>query len=313
MWKGGKKMTNDRSTARENLPRLIPGWRALPVNPTGKAGLKGGSCRHASRIFVLGLALSLLGSCSAPGDSGLIAYWKFDEGSGSVVKDSSGNGNDGTIVPINAPEPKWGTGTFAGSISLSGADDNYVRIAASKSLNSLKKQITVVAHIYPRTLWSPGSSSTGYIAVVQRQWREAVHPDLFYLGYGPKNDVLHYKWHLGLTGAEIQIYELPPGQDKPAVGEWVHLVGTYDGETGKALLYVNGKRIGKHTHAGEIRLDQESLDRPLAIGAEINGPDTNDASGEFDGYVDEVRIYDRVLSDEEIKNLADEARRNEPK
>ena len=97
------------------------------------------------------------------------------------------------------------------------------------------------------------------------------------------------------------------------MGEWVHLVGTYDGETGKALLYVNGKRIGEHTHAGEIRLDQESLDRPLAIGAEINGPDINDASGEFDGYIDKVRIYDRVLSDEEIKNLADEARRNEPK
>ena len=269
-------------------------------------------CRLTFGLFVFGIALPLIGSCSAElvrGDSGLVAYWKFEEGSGDTVKDFSVNGIDGTIVPANAPEPKWGTGKFAGSISLSGANDNHVRIPSSKSLNNLKKQITVVAHIYPSKLWSPGSPSTGYISVVQRQWREAVHPDIFYLGYGPKKNVLHYKWHLGLVGAEVQIYELPKGQDKPRVGGWVHLAGTYNGETGKISLYVDGNRIGKRRRAGEIRLDPESLDRPLVIGAEINGPNIDDATGEFNGYVDEVRIYDRALSDEEIRTLAEEARR----
>ena len=154
-----------------------------------------------------------------------------------------------------------------------------------------------------------GSSSTGYIAVVQRQWRETLHPDLYYLGYGPENNVLHYKWHLGLIGEEVSLYRLPEGQDKPRVGEWVHLAGTYNGETGKMSLYVNGKLIGTETHVGEIRLDPESSNRPLAIGAELNGPNIDDLNGEFNGYVDEVRIYDRALSDEEIKTLAEEARR----
>ena len=40
-----------------------------------------------------------------------------------------------------------------------------------------------------------------------------------------------------------------------------------------------------------------------------NGPDINEFSTEFNGYVDDVRIYDRALSDEEIGTLAEEARR----
>ena len=107
----------------------------------------------------------------------------------------------------------------------------------------------------------------------------------------------------------MSLYRLPEGQDKPVVGEWVHLAGTYNGDTGKMSLYVNGKMIGTQTHVGEIRLDPESLNRPLVIGGELNGASIDDASNQFDGYVGDVRIYDRALSDEEIETLAEEARK----
>jgi hypothetical protein len=302
---------------------------------------------RALGTFIFVIAMAIVGPCSAEDRTvggGLIAHWEFAEGAGDVVKDSSGEGNDGAIVPANTPEPKWGTGDFSRSVSFSGGNDHFIRIPPSASLNSLKRQITVVAFIYPKTLWPPdpffryisvaqrkwkkavqlaekllgtatdseitqGSSPTGFIAIVQRQWREAIHPDQFYLGYGPQNNVLHYKWHLGLIGDEVSLYRLPEGQDKPRVREWVHLAGTYDGDTGKMSLYVNGERIGKQAHLGEIRLDPESLNRPLAIGAELNGSRTDDPTGEFDGYVRDVRIYNRALSDGEVKILAEEARR----
>jgi hypothetical protein len=291
---------------------------------------------RAFGMFLFLIASAAAGPCAAEDEtvgSGLIAHWKFEEGAGDVVKDSSGKGNDGTIVPANTPEPKWGTGHFANSVSFSGGNDHFIRIPPSASLNSLKKQITVVAFIYPRALWIPGSllqrgwkkavnvtkkllgmtqdfPPTGYIAIVQRQWRETMHPDQYYLGYGPENHVLHYKWHLGLIGGdEVNLYRLPEGQDKPRVGEWVELAGTYNGETGKMSLYVDGELIGTQTHVGEIRLDPESLNRPLTIGAELNGPSIDDPSGEFVGYVRDVRIYDRALSDEEIKTLAEKTRR----
>jgi hypothetical protein len=47
----------------------------------------------------------------------------------------------------------------------------------------------------------------------------------------------------------------------------------------------------------------------LTIGAELNGPSIDDPSGEFVGYIRDVRIYDRALSDAEVKTLAEEARR----
>jgi len=293
-------------------------------------------CSLVFGMFLFVITLAVVGPCSAQDETvggGLIAHWKFEEGAGDVVGDSSGESNDGTIVPANTPEPKWGTGYFAGSVSFSGGNDHFIRIPPSASLNNLKKKITVVAFIYPRSLWSPGSifqrgwkkavkmtknllgmaqdtSSTGFIAIVQRQWRETTHPDQYYLGYGPENNVLHYKWHLGLIGGdEVSLYRLPKGQDKPRVGEWVQLAGTYNGETGKISLYVDGELIGTQTRVGEIRLDPESLNRPLTIGAELNGPSIDDPSGEFVGYVRDVRIYDRALSDEEVKTLAEEAAR----
>ena len=285
--------------------------------------------------FLVGVACLLDRSVAAEedlGGGGLVAHWKFDEGSGNAVKDSSGNGNDGTIVPANATEPTWGTGEFAGAVLLSGG--TVVRVPSSESLNKLKRQITVVAHVYPTSLWTPPSSiayqrywrraihlaekllgkstsdeASGYIAVVQRQWREVVHPDLFYLGYGKENNVLHYKWHLGLMGAEESVYRLPEDQERPAVGEWVHLAGTYNGETGRMSLHVNGKLIGTETHVGEIRLDPESLNWPLLIGGELNGPNIDEASNQFNGYVADVRIYDRALSDDQIEVLAEQAKK----
>ena len=290
-------------------------------------------CRLALGAFVIGLAIA--GPCSAQGeaDLGLVGHWQFQEGAGDVVKDSSANHNDGRIVPSKTSEQTWGKGAFSRSVSFSGDNDHFVQVPASASLNTIKKKITVVVLIYPRTLWSPADkfrrkwddlvtrietmfgdttynkthrvpNLTGYTAIVQRQWRETMHPDQFYLGYGPRKDGLHYKWHLALATTEPSIYMLPKGQTKPRVGEWVHLVGTYDGDTGKMSLYVDGDLIGTETHVGQIRLDPESFNRPLAIGAELNGSRVDDPSGEFDGYIRDVRIYDRALSDVEVKALA---------
>jgi hypothetical protein len=49
------------------------------------------------------------------------------------------------------------------------------------------------------------------------------------------------------------------------------------------------------------------MNRPLIIGAEINGSRINESDDEFDGYIDDIRIYDRALSAKEIQSLASEA------
>ena len=250
---------------------------------------------------------------------GLIGCWKFDDESGRIVHDSSGNENHGAIFPDEGRFETWGTGDFANTLSLSGKDGNHVSIAASDSLNKIRKSITVLANFYPRSFPTKeeleANIYANYVSVVQRQWAQATHPDLYYLGFGPDNvhgpeGILHYKWHLGLTlpnGApgEADLY-IKFDSDPVLPNRWMHMVGTYEGDSGSMCLYLNGVKIGERTLQGEIRMDGASLERPLVIGCELNadGP-----AGNIDAYVDEVQIYDRVLSDKEIADLADSARK----
>ena len=107
----------------------------------------------------LGVLLCIAGPLIAPlvadqklGDVALVAHWNFEEGSGNTIKDLSGNGNHGKIISANVREPKWGSGKFTDSMYFN--ESTFVRISSSESLNRLKKQITVVAHIYPKSLWN---------------------------------------------------------------------------------------------------------------------------------------------------------------
>jgi hypothetical protein len=68
---------------------------------------------------------------------GLVGYWPFDEGSITIAKDYSGNGNNGTLVNV----PTWTTGKVGGALSF---NNNYVRI---RSINIPGDQITMMAWI----------------------------------------------------------------------------------------------------------------------------------------------------------------------
>lgn len=72
-----------------------------------------------------------------PYDHSLVGYWNLNEGSGSVAADSSGNGNNGTLVN----SPTWVAGKYGTGLSFSGNGD-YVNIPNSNSLN-LTKELTV--------------------------------------------------------------------------------------------------------------------------------------------------------------------------
>ena len=87
--------------------------------------------RKIAKLFPFGLVVVLLlsgiqagmaGGVQAQSDEGLVAEWHFDEGSGSVVKDISGNGNNGTIYGAT-----WVDGKFGKALSFDGMDD-YVEI-----------------------------------------------------------------------------------------------------------------------------------------------------------------------------------------
>ena len=77
---------------------------------------------------------------------------------------------------------------------------------------------------------------------------------------------------------------------------WDHLAGTYDGTT--LRVYLNGKVVGSRPCQGPIRTDG----RPLIIGADADGPE-NEIDEIFKGLIDEVVVFSRALTAEEITRL----------
>jgi hypothetical protein len=222
-----------------------------------------------------------------PSDTGLLAYWKFDDNG----NDESGNAN--TAVLKNAAS--YASGKFGSALDIQGRNDAYANVMSSESLKNITNKLTVTAWAYAYT------APDAYNTLVSRQRENNGHPDQFFLGFGLKNNDpanVTYKWHLSTT---VGIYGGDCYQNKPVVEEWVHMAGTYDGA--KLRLYVNGKKICESTLTGNIPVDLDT--NPITIGLEENGAAKN-KDEEFDGKIDEVRIYNRALSDAEILALANQ-------
>jgi hypothetical protein len=83
---------------------------------------------------------------------------------------------------------------------------------------------------------------------------------------------------------------------KPAAARrWIHLAGTYDGS--RATLYVNGNEVASSPISGGFALDTT----PVILGGNGNEADTTER---FPGSIDEIALYNRALSPQEIRALA---------
>lgn len=207
-------------------------------------------------------------------DAALVGWWNFDEGTGTTAVDTSGYNNNGAM--LNGAN--FATGKTRSALNLRGIDNSYVRIPRSASLDTVTSRITAMAWAYP-------NASTGdFVPLLTRQHADVVHPDQYYLGFGNGQ----FKWHVGTSTQETSCYwgAMPAGR-------WVHVAGTYDGAA--LRLYVDGVEVCAQPLTGVIPIDGN----PVTIGAEENGA-THDPVGEFNGRIDDVRLYRRVLSANEI-------------
>jgi len=97
---------------------------------------------------------------------GLVAYWNFDEGSGTIAADSSGNGNNGTLVN----GPSWTNGIKGKALLFDGVDDN-VTVPNSNSLN-LANSFTLSAWVFPT------AAQTKFTALISRPFRDSTLPNI---------------------------------------------------------------------------------------------------------------------------------------
>jgi hypothetical protein len=208
----------------------------------------------------------------------LVGYWNFNENSGSTAHDKSTYSNDGTLNN----NPQWTNGKFGNALEFDGVDD-YVDCGSDPSLD-ITNEITIEVWINPATAQEVcGDGETGNYGVAGKA-EEGISGTVWswQLRYGsPDNCRLGFQFNGDPEGSRwVTVKQnLTPG-------EWYHIVGTFDGTDIKC--YLNGALKDTNQISGI-----KSSNAKLFI-AEEGWHDY------FHGLIDEVRIYNRALSPEEI-------------
>lgn len=218
---------------------------------------------------------------------GLVGWWRFDEGPGSAVAhDASGNGNDGTLMDLDAAAAfTWPLG-HDGSNCLEVRGAGYVNVPVSPSIQSISEQVTVAAWIY-----FEGSVTDTWGTAISRQIARTINQH-FHLSI---DSGAHPSMWLTTANGTILVTS-PPAIDVPRF-TWMHLVGTFDGTTSR--IYVDGAQVSSQGQTGVIAAD----DTPVILGGNAN--EGLGVTERFPGRIDDVMLYRRALSAVEIMQLAE--------
>jgi len=206
----------------------------------------------------------------------LVAWWKFDDGSGTTAVDSSGNAHNGTLVG----DTSWVDGIVGGALAFDG-DGDCVDIGKSPDFD-IKNQITVSAWIKVNEF---NRNWQAIVAKGDRAWRL-------------QRNVGQSTLEFACSGLVVPGSDWGPiyGTTDVNDGHWHHVAGVYDEE--KLYLYIDGSLDASAEAPGNIRVNDE----PVYIGENSQTPNRF-----WNGLIDDVRIYSYALSAEEISEIAQNA------
>ncbi|MBN2312969.1 MAG: hypothetical protein JXM79_03500 [Sedimentisphaerales bacterium] len=224
---------------------------------------------HLFCCFILVLSV-VLTSAAQTEDPNLVGWWRLDEDSGTTAKDSSGNNNHGTLQN----DPPWVLGKVIGALQFDGVDD-AVRVTHAESL-TVDKEVTVMAWINAERFTGPGGATWQGILAKSNSPRS-------YSFYTRVGDILQFS-----TAGVDSISNV-----KMSLNEWIHIVAMV--VDGGHVFYVNGKIAGRGGSGIILPGAQDMSD--VYIGR------TWESNRAFLGMMDDVRIYNRSLSQEEIQTI----------
>jgi autotransporter-associated beta strand protein len=215
----------------------------------------------------------------------LVAYYKFNESSGTSAADATGNGWAGTLNN----GATWGSGVSGNAVNLNGSSQ-YV---------GLPNNITTNLADFTIATWVNLSSISTWMRIFDFGWEtSAVSGSTYYtwpsryMFLAPQggSGVLRFAITLGSSGAEQQIN----GPSALPTGGWHHVAVTLAGTTG--TLYVDGVPVGTNT----ITITPSQLGTTTA-----NFIGKSQWSGDpyLNGEVDDFRIYNGALSAAQIATL----------
>lgn len=214
---------------------------------------------------------------------GLVAYYPF---SGNV-NDATSNQNHGAVSGATLTTDRFGSSGQAYSFNGSG---NYIQIAASQSLD-LKESFSISAWIRPDNYLLPS------VVLWHGDAAFAKDPFLLYFSNRPGYNSLGVRKDVA-DGLTINECYAPSGVIYSGI--WSHIVGVCNASTRQMKLYINGELISNIT-VSNMSITYSTANFITMIGAATS---TSGIGQFFQGKLDEIRIYNRELTQEEVKELS---------
>jgi hypothetical protein len=214
-------------------------------------------------------------------DPNFASWWKFDEGTGTVAYDSAGD-NDGSLVN----GPVWTTGYIDGGLGFDGVND-YVDVPDDPSLRFTQNSSFSIC------AWGNPTSAGGNCEILCKMQTIGKY-DLFTYELWWNADYQLFEFVICQSGRHFVDVATPTGS-APA-GSWSHVVCIYDNRDMK--VYLNGELKGSGNFPYETGTN--TADKNVGIGARLVG---SGIANYFRGTLDDIRIYNRPLSDGEIEQL----------
>ncbi|MFA9262339.1 MAG: LamG domain-containing protein, partial [Undibacterium sp.] len=217
-------------------------------------------------------------------DSGLVAYYPLDNGSGTTATDASVNGNNGTLTN----GPLWVTGQVSGAVDFDGVDD-YIQKTDTAIQDFGDTDNFTLAGWFSRD-----TATTDDVVLAKRT--SIVAASAGYIVY------------LDATTDQL-IFEVSDGTDEYSLTStatftsgsktgWHHFSVVWDQDSpANSEIYIDGV-ADNATDTGTIG-NVGDLSNAVSLGIGVNSL----ANNPFDGKIDEIRIYDRALSVDEIGQL----------
>jgi glycerophosphoryl diester phosphodiesterase len=214
-------------------------------------------------------AQDMIGLKSYMRNGGLIAHWSFDENSGSSASDLSLNGNT-----LNTANANWTSGINQSALYFNGTS-SYVNVLTSPSLDIDLDAVSISAWVKLQNL--PSGMPDDYGPIYDSD------EDYYVLYLDKANQELRFKVKDGL-GLMAR-----PGipQSDLTLNQWIHIAGVYNGK--EAMIYLNGELKDSHSTSGIGTL-----------GSNQNAELGRNNGNYFNGSIDELKIYERPLSRQEI-------------